>query len=121
MRKNIFGFVSEKIRRGRVNCDDQVEADLRILMPEYVRQGLLVLGVPYVRKVQVLEKKIAVLPPENATGNWVKVVQRVPVRLHLDEADLHGVVLQAGLSVNVSVDTGHRRHLFGRGSAVAQR
>jgi membrane fusion protein (multidrug efflux system) len=65
--------------------------------------------------------QFSVLPPENATGNWVKVVQRVPVRLHLDEADLHGVVLQAGLSVNVSVDTGHRRHLFGRGSAVAQR
>jgi membrane fusion protein (multidrug efflux system) len=66
--------------------------------------------------------QFSVLPPENATGNWVKVVQRVPVRLHLDEADLHGVVLQAGLSVNVSVDTGHRRHLFAQGSATeAQR
>jgi membrane fusion protein (multidrug efflux system) len=66
--------------------------------------------------------QFSVLPPENATGNWVKVVQRVPVRLHLNEADLHGVVLQAGLSVNVSVDTGYQRHLFGSDSAaVAQR
>jgi membrane fusion protein, multidrug efflux system len=66
--------------------------------------------------------QFSILPPENATGNWVKVVQRVPVRLHLNEADLNGVVLQAGLSVNVSVDTGYQRHLFGSDSAaVAQR
>lgn len=66
--------------------------------------------------------QFSILPPENATGNWVKVVQRVPVRLQLNEADLHGVVLQAGLSVNVSVDTGYQRHLFGSDSAaVAQR
>jgi membrane fusion protein (multidrug efflux system) len=44
----------------------------------------------------------SVLPPENATGNWVKVVQRVPVRLQLDDA---GLLLQSGLSASVSVDT----------------
>jgi membrane fusion protein, multidrug efflux system len=44
----------------------------------------------------------SMLPPENATGNWVKVVQRVPVRLQLDAA---GVMLQSGLSASVSVDT----------------
>ncbi len=66
--------------------------------------------------------QFSLLPPENATGNWVKVVQRVPVRLHLDDPNLDGVVLHAGLSVDVKVDTGHRRHLFGRSSAaVAQR
>jgi len=66
--------------------------------------------------------QFSLLPPENATGNWVKVVQRVPVRLHFDDRDLDGVVLHAGLSVDVRVDTGHRRHLFGHGSAaVAQR
>jgi membrane fusion protein (multidrug efflux system) len=66
--------------------------------------------------------QFSLLPPENATGNWVKVVQRVPVRLHFDDSNLDGVVLHAGLSVDVTVDTGHRRHLFGRGSAaVAQR
>ena len=58
----------------------------------------------------------ALLPPENATGNWVKVVQRLPVELDLDQAPPAGVPLHAGLSVEVTVDTGHRRHLFGFGS-----
>ena len=54
----------------------------------------------------------ALLPAENATGNWVKVVQRLPVELDLDSAPTD-VPLHAGLSVEVTVDTGHRRHLFG--------
>ncbi|MFK3971370.1 HlyD family secretion protein [Pseudomonas sp. NPDC087358] len=49
----------------------------------------------------------ALLPPENATGNWVKVVQRVPVRLELDEAD-PALPLFSGTSATVTVDTGHR-------------
>jgi membrane fusion protein (multidrug efflux system) len=49
----------------------------------------------------------ALLPPENATGNWVKVVQRVPVRLTLDELD-PGLPLFSGTSATVRVDTGHR-------------
>lgn len=57
--------------------------------------------------------QFSLLPPENATGNWVKVVQRVPVRLQLDERDMDEVVLHSGLSVLVTVDTEHRRHLLG--------
>ena len=60
----------------------------------------------------------ALLPPENATGNWVKVVQRLPVELEIDKLP-GGVPLHAGLSVEVTVDTGHRRHLLGGGSAPA--
>lgn len=52
----------------------------------------------------------AVLPPENATGNWVKVVQRLPVRLELDEID-QSQQLFSGISVTVRVDTGYRRTL----------
>src|SRR5580658_2478098 len=48
--------------------------------------------------------QFSMLPPENATGNWVKVVQRVPVRLQLDHVDA-GLLLQSGLSVSVTVDT----------------
>jgi membrane fusion protein (multidrug efflux system) len=48
--------------------------------------------------------QFSVLPPENATGNWVKVVQRVPVRLQLTHVDA-GFLLQAGLSATVTVDT----------------
>src|SRR3984893_6077030 len=61
--------------------------------------------------------QFSVLPPENATGNWVKVVQRLPVRVELEHLDpafpLHG-----GLSANVSVDTRHQRHLFGLAEAI---
>jgi membrane fusion protein, multidrug efflux system len=48
--------------------------------------------------------QFSLLPPENATGNWVKVVQRVPVRLQLTRGDA-GFLLQAGLSADVTVDT----------------
>ncbi len=50
----------------------------------------------------------AVLPPENATGNWVKVVQRLPVRLELDRLDPDRPLF-SGISATVRVDTGYRR------------
>jgi membrane fusion protein (multidrug efflux system) len=50
----------------------------------------------------------SLLPAENATGNWVKVVQRLPVRLSLDRFDPNEL-LHAGLSATVEVDTRHRR------------
>jgi membrane fusion protein (multidrug efflux system) len=67
--------------------------------------------------------QFSVLPPENATGNWVKVVQRVPVRLQFDRSELGDALpLHAGLSAEVTVDTEHRRSLFGSQSKqVAQR
>lgn len=55
----------------------------------------------------------SILPAENATGNWVKVVQRLPVEIALDEAPGADLPLHTGLSVEVEVDTGHQRHLFG--------
>lgn len=61
--------------------------------------------------------QFSVLPPENATGNWVKVVQRLPVRVELEHPD-SSYPLQGGLSANVSVDTGYRRHLFGPAEAT---
>ena len=54
----------------------------------------------------------SVLPAENATGNWVKVVQRLPVEIAIDNPPAT-VPLHAGLSVEATVDTGHKRHLFG--------
>jgi len=54
----------------------------------------------------------SLLPAENASGNWVKVVQRLPVEIALDEIP-RDLPLHAGLSADVTVDTGHRRHLFG--------
>jgi membrane fusion protein, multidrug efflux system len=50
----------------------------------------------------------SLLPAENATGNWVKVVQRLPVRLSIDKFD-PDTPLHAGLSATIEVDTGYRR------------
>ena len=50
----------------------------------------------------------ALLPPQNATGNWIKVVQRVPVRIALDPAELAAHPLQVGLSLRVEIETRDR-------------
>lgn len=46
----------------------------------------------------------ALLPPQNASGNWIKIVQRVPVRIALDPKELRDHPLRVGLSTSVSVD-----------------
>jgi membrane fusion protein (multidrug efflux system) len=50
----------------------------------------------------------ALLPAQNASGNWIKVVQRVPVRIRIDDADLIKSPLRVGLSATVTVDTTDR-------------
>jgi membrane fusion protein (multidrug efflux system) len=47
----------------------------------------------------------ALLPPQNASGNWIKIVQRLPVRIGLDPSELDRNPLRIGLSVTVEVDT----------------
>ena len=56
--------------------------------------------------------QFAILPPQNASGNWVKVVQRVPLRFCFD-ADQDMTGLRAGLSTDISIDTGRTRTLQG--------
>ena len=56
--------------------------------------------------------EFSVIPAQNATGNWVKIVQRVPVKIRLTATE--GLPpLRAGLSAEIEIDTGHRRHLPG--------
>jgi membrane fusion protein (multidrug efflux system) len=57
--------------------------------------------------------QFAILPPQNSTGNFVKVVQRVPVRIYFDKNDKAVQKLKAGMSTYVWVDTGHQRTLAG--------
>jgi membrane fusion protein (multidrug efflux system) len=54
--------------------------------------------------------EFSILPAQNASGNWVKVVQRVPVRIRIDRQE-GDPILRAGMSVIVDIDTGHRRSL----------
>lgn len=50
----------------------------------------------------------SVLPPQNATGNWIKIVQRLPVRISLDTEELKKYPLRLGLSMSVTIDTTDR-------------
>jgi membrane fusion protein (multidrug efflux system) len=56
-------------------------------------------------------QEFALLPAQNTSGNWVKVVQRIPMRVRLDTSDKSRPPLRAGMSVEVDVDTGHQRGL----------
>jgi membrane fusion protein (multidrug efflux system) len=57
--------------------------------------------------------QFAILPPQNATGNFVKVVQRIPVRIYFDANDPMVKKLKAGMSAYATIDTGHKRTLAG--------
>ncbi|MDW6024081.1 HlyD family secretion protein [Mesorhizobium sp. BAC0120] len=64
--------------------------------------------------------EFSLLPAQNATGNWVKVTQRIPVRLKVQDPDA-AFALRTGMSADVSVDTGHSRgfaSLFGTAHAA---
>jgi len=56
-------------------------------------------------------QEFSLLPAQNTSGNWVKVVQRVPMRVRVDTSDKNLPPLRAGMSVTVDVDTGHARGL----------
>ena len=56
-------------------------------------------------------QEFSLLPAQNTSGNWVKVVQRIPMRVRLDTSDKNQPALRAGMSVVVSVDTRHPRGL----------
>jgi membrane fusion protein (multidrug efflux system) len=56
-------------------------------------------------------QQFALLPAQNTSGNWVKVVQRIPLRVRVDTSEKNLPTLRAGMSVEVDVDTGHARGL----------
>jgi len=83
--------------------------NLRIGQPAAVESDLYGRGFIYHGHVQGMSAgtgaAFALLPAQNASGNWIKVVQRVPVRIRIDDADLAKSPLRVGLSATVSVDT----------------
>jgi membrane fusion protein (multidrug efflux system) len=85
---------------------------LRIGQPVEVRSDIYGEAITYKGKVVGLGmgtgSAFSLLPPQNATGNWIKVVQRVPVRVALDREQLQKYPLRIGLSLEVQVDTHDR-------------
>ncbi|HEX5421629.1 MAG TPA: HlyD family efflux transporter periplasmic adaptor subunit [Gammaproteobacteria bacterium] len=61
----------------------------------------------------------SLLPPQNATGNWIKIVQRLPVRIALDDAELSRHPLRVGLSMQVAIDTRKRGGAVLAGAAAS--
>jgi membrane fusion protein (multidrug efflux system) len=98
-----------------------VEANLKETELTYVRPGqpavITVDAYPgFAWKAQVESvspatgAEFSLLPPQNATGNWVKVVQRIPVKLNFEARD-DAPPLRTGISVVVEIDTGHEREM----------
>lgn len=117
----VFSFVSDQ----RV----WIEANLKETDMTYVRPGqkatITVDAYPdheIKAKVESINpgtgSEFSLLPAQNATGNWVKVVQRVPVRIAVTPDPDYP--LAVGMSSNIEIDTGHRRQLPLIGSALAR-
>lgn len=110
----VFSIVSDN--------DAWIEANLKETDLTYVKPGqtaeITIDSYPGRRFEAVVDSigmatgaEFSVLPAQNASGNWVKVVQRIPVRLHVTDMP-QDTVLRAGMSAVVEIDTGHRREMF---------
>jgi membrane fusion protein (multidrug efflux system) len=82
--------------------------DMRIGQPVDIETDLYGSDVKYSGTVDSLGagtgSAFALLPAQNATGNWIKIVQRVPVRIHINAEELNKHPLRVGLSTQVNVD-----------------
>jgi membrane fusion protein (multidrug efflux system) len=87
--------------------------DMRIGQPVRLTSDLYGSGVVYHGRVigfgAGTGSAFSLLPPQNATGNWIKIVQRVPVRIAIDPHELAAHPLQIGLSMRAYVDIRHDR------------
>jgi len=94
------------------NFKESQLAHIRIGQPVTIEADVYGGGVEFKGKVAGLAagtgSAFALLPPQNASGNWIKVVQRVPVRIALDRGQLAKWPLRIGLSTRVRVDTSER-------------
>ena len=99
-----------------------IEANFKETQLTHMREGQEVTvvadaypGVEFRGRISTIapatKAEFAILPAQNASGNWVKVVQRVPVLVHLDSAPNGDTPLRAGMTVTARVDTGHVRSL----------
>jgi len=88
-------------------------ADVRVGQPVELTSDLYGGDVVYHGKVAGMGggtgSAFAVIPAQNATGNWIKVVQRVPVRIALDSKEVTAHPLRVGLSMTATIDVRHAR------------
>jgi membrane fusion protein (multidrug efflux system) len=89
-------FKEDQLARMRAGEPAAIVADV---LPDHVFHGHVVSLAPATGAV------FSVIPPENATGNFTKIVQRVPVRIALDDGDATLGQIRPGLSITATVDT----------------
>ena len=93
-------YKETQLTRVRVGQPADIEADI---YPGYIYRA-------HVDSISIgTGSAFALLPPENATGNWVKVVQRIPVKIVLDQPEPPDKPLRMGLSVEVTIDISDTR------------
>jgi membrane fusion protein (multidrug efflux system) len=109
-------FKENQLRHIRVGQPAKIEADLYGSSAEF-HGKVIGLGAG-------TGSVFSLLPAQNATGNWIKVVQRVPVRIALDDKELDQHPLRVGLSADVTVDItddkGAMNAAPGNGQPIAQ-
>ncbi len=105
----IANFKENQLRYMRVGQPATVTIDA---FPDYELKGHVASFSPGTGN------SFSILPAENASGNWVKVVQRLPVEIAIEHVPAN-LPLHTGLSVEAIVDTGHQRHLFGKDSPAS--
>ncbi|MBW8784692.1 MAG: HlyD family efflux transporter periplasmic adaptor subunit [Novosphingobium sp.] len=89
-------FKERQLRRVRVGMPATVTADIYGGSVEYHGRVVGISGGTGASQ--------AIIPAQNATGNWIKVVQRLPVRIELDPKELAAHPLRVGLSTDVTID-----------------
>jgi membrane fusion protein (multidrug efflux system) len=98
--------------------------DLRVGQPVRIRTDVYGKKVVFHGKLLGLAagsgNAFALLPPQNASGNWIKIVQRVPVRIALDPRELEKAPLRIGLSVDVTVETADQSGPFVAGARAPE-
>jgi membrane fusion protein (multidrug efflux system) len=94
------------------NFKEEQLKDVRIGQPVKLRADFYGNSVEYQGYVAGLSPgtgaAFAILPPQEASGNWIKILQRVPVRIHLDKKQLKEFPLRLGLSMRAVIDTSNR-------------
>ena len=87
-------------------------ARVRVGQPVTLQSDLYGAAVVYHGRVMGLAggtgAAFSLIPAQNATGNWIKVVQRLPVRIQINPAQLRAHPLRVGLSMTATIDTGVR-------------
>lgn len=106
---NLLSIVPVQDMHVDANFKEGQLEEVRIGQPVTVTSDLYGDSVTYHGVVEGLSagsgSAFATIPAQNATGNWIKVVQRLPLRIRLDQAELAEHPLRVGLSMEVTIDT----------------